>query len=86
MNNVTLTISVTLRFWVECEYADRRSPSPDIEKPKLLSEILFEFEASGDAMRYLNRSGEIMWKATPRMLQSLADGEREAKAETEDWP
>jgi hypothetical protein len=37
-------------------------------------------------MRYLNRWGEIMWKATPRMPQRLADGEREAKAETEDWP
>jgi hypothetical protein len=64
-NNVTLKISKTLRFWVECEYADRRLGSPEIKESKLLAEILGEFEVSGDAMRCLNWSGEIMWKPTP---------------------
>ena len=81
-----LKISKILRLWIECEYAGRCEESTKIEKSELLSEILCEFEASGDAMRSLNRSGEIMWKATPRMLQRLADDEREAKAEMEEWP
>jgi hypothetical protein len=83
---MTLKMSKTLRFWVESEYADRCDESSKIEKLQFLSEILREFEACGDAMRYLSRSGEIMWKPTPRMLQRLADAEREARAEMEDWP
>ena len=79
-------ISNVLRFWIACEYANRREGSPKAEGSELLSEILCEFEACGDAMRCLNRWGEIMWKATPRMLRRLADAEREAKAEMEDWP
>jgi hypothetical protein len=85
-NNVTLKMSKTLRFWIESEYPDRREENSKIEKSELLSEILCGFESCGDAMRCLNRSGEIMWKATPRMLQRLADAEREAKAEIEEWP
>ena len=83
---MTLKMPKTLRFWVESEYADRCEESSKIEKSELLSEILCEFEACGDAMRCLNRWGEIMWKATPRMLRRLADAEREAKAEMEDGP
>jgi hypothetical protein len=79
-------MSRTARFWVECEYADRREKGSEIQKSKLLAEILDEFEACGDAMRYLDRSGEILWKATPRMLQRLADAEREVKAEIEGRP
>jgi hypothetical protein len=79
-----VAISQTLRFWIECEYADRREESPKSEKAELLSEVLCEFESCGDAMRYLNRSGEIIWKATPRMLQRPADAEREAGAEMND--
>jgi hypothetical protein len=79
-------MSKALRFWVECEYADRREKSSEIKSSKLLSEILCEFEACGDAMRLLNLSGELMWKATPRMLQRLADAEGEVKADMEDWP
>jgi hypothetical protein len=79
-------MSKALRFWVECEYEDRREQSPEIKKAELLSEILCEFESCGDAMRYLNWAGKIIWKATPRMLQRLVDGELEAKADMEDWP
>jgi hypothetical protein len=79
-------MSKTLQFWVQCEYEDRRETSLEIDKSKLLAEILCEFESSGDAMRYLHRSGEIIWKATPRMLQRLADAESEVKAEMEEWP
>jgi hypothetical protein len=78
-----LRISKILRFWIKCEYADRRK---ERSKMELLAKILREFESCGDAMRSLHRSGKIMWKATPRMLQRLADAEREARAEMEDWP
>jgi hypothetical protein len=39
-------ISKTLRFWVKCEYADRREESSTIEKPELLEKVLCEFEFS----------------------------------------
>jgi hypothetical protein len=79
-------MSKTLRFWVECEYADREELHPEKAASELLEEILRDFEAHGDAMRYLNRKGEIAWKATPRMLDRLADAEREAQADMQEWP
>jgi hypothetical protein len=84
-NPSKVEISKPLRFWVECEYANRRETGPEVERLELLAEILCEFEGAGDAMRFLNRSGEIVWRATPRMLQGLADAERETKAEMEEW-
>jgi hypothetical protein len=79
-------MSKTLRFWVECEYADREELHPEKAASEVLEEILRDFEARGDAMRYLNRKGEIAWKATPWMLERLADAEREAQADMQDWP
>jgi hypothetical protein len=81
-------MSKTLRFWVECEYADREELHPEkvASEAELLEEILRDFEARGDAMRYLNRKGRIAWKATPRMLERLADAEREAQADMQEWP
>jgi hypothetical protein len=32
-------------------------------------------------MRSLNRRGQVVWKATPEMLEKLADAEAEADAE-----
>jgi hypothetical protein len=37
-------------------------------------------------MRFLNSSGRVAWKATPRMLARLADAEREAWDDLADWP
>jgi hypothetical protein len=81
-----LTLSKTLRFWIECAYADRIDTSAGQTGPELVADILCEYEQAGDAMRYLNRQGEIAWKATPKMLQRLADGEREAQADLNDLP
>jgi hypothetical protein len=50
----------------------------------LIAEVLSEFEEAGDAMRFLGPDGKIGWKATSRMLDRLADGEREAKEDAED--
>jgi hypothetical protein len=71
-------MSRILRFWVEveCDQQDlRRASDRDI------AGILREFEQSGDAMRSLNRRGQVVWKATPQMLDRLADAEKEADSE-----
>jgi hypothetical protein len=36
-------------------------------------------------MRYLRADGKISWKATPKMLDRLADAERDAKDELDEW-
>jgi hypothetical protein len=43
--------------------------------------ILRELEQSGDAMRSINRRGQVVWKATKEMREKLADAEKEADAE-----
>jgi hypothetical protein len=79
-------ISRILRFWVECEFPDYRAQHSSLTKSELFAQILHAFEAAGDAMRFLNADGRVAWKATPRMLSRLADGEREARDELADWP
>jgi hypothetical protein len=74
-----------LRFWVECDVPDYRARNPGLTKLGLTAQILREFEESGDAMRCLNSKGEIAWKATPRMLNGLADAEQEARDDLADW-
>jgi hypothetical protein len=67
-----------LKFWVEveCELQDL-TQADDSE----VAVILREFERRGDAMRSLNLRGEVVWKATPQMLDRLADAEAEADAD-----
>jgi hypothetical protein len=71
-------MSKTLRFWVEveCDQQDLTQAN-DSE----VAAILREFEQSGDAMRSLNRRGQVVWKATKEMLDRLADAEKEADDE-----
>ena len=71
-------MSRTLRFWVEVEteYQDLRKADD-----KEVAAILQEFEACGEAMRSLNRRGQVVWKASPQMLDRLADAEAEVEAE-----
>jgi hypothetical protein len=71
-------MSKTLRFWVEveCELQDLTQAN-DSE----VAAILREFEQSGNAMRSLNRRGQVVWKATKEMREKLADAEKEADAE-----
>jgi hypothetical protein len=75
-----------LRFWVECSYAEMKFENPDCTKDQLLVEILRDYERAGNAMRYLDASGRVSWKASPAMLQHLADAEREVEADLEDYP
>jgi hypothetical protein len=71
-------MSRTLRFWVEfeCEQEDI-NPADDSQ----VAAILQEYEQCGEAMRSLNRHGQVVWKASPQMLERLADAEAEAEAE-----
>ena len=71
-------MSRILRFWVEveCEEQDLRQADD-----KEIAAILRVFEGCGDAMRSLNLRGQVVWKATPQMLERLADAEAEADAE-----
>ena len=68
-------IHKALRDWVEesCEEGNLRKAS-DTE----VAAILQAFERQGDAMRSLNRRGEVIWKATPDFMDKLADAEAEA--------
>ena len=71
-----------LGFWVDAEYESRRFQVRQ-SKTELFRQILLEWEEDGDAMRYLDRSGRIRWKATPNFLERLHDAELEAKEELE---
>jgi hypothetical protein len=37
-------------------------------------------------MRHLDNQGKIAWKASPRFLTMLADAERDAQDDLEDFP
>jgi hypothetical protein len=74
-----------LRFWADVEYEDVKNRGPDRPKTELIAQILSAFEEAGDAMRFLNASGRITWRATPKMLTRLADAEREARDDLADW-
>jgi hypothetical protein len=71
-------MSRTLWFWVEveCELQDLQK-ADDRE----VAAILREYEQCGEAMRSLNRRGQVVWKASPQMLDRLADAEAEVEAE-----
>jgi hypothetical protein len=78
-----LRISKTLRFWVDCECDRRTDDRDDCTKSELLTEILREFEEAGDAMRCLDSTGQVAWRATQRMLTRLTDAEQEAQDDAE---
>ncbi len=81
---VKFHLDATLRFWVDCSYEDKKHESANRPRLELIAEILREYERCGDAMRYLNAKGQIAWKASPGMLQKLADAEREVEDDMED--
>jgi hypothetical protein len=76
----------TLRFWTDVAYENIKSDHPYLTKGQLFAQILREYEARGDAMRYLNAHGKIAWKPTPSMLMALADAERDAQDDLADFP
>jgi hypothetical protein len=81
-----LRMDQTLRFWVDVAYEHIERDHPNLTKCQLVAQILLEYERRGDAMRYLNKRGRIVWKASPRFLSMLADAERDARDDLADWP
>ena len=75
-----------LRFWVDVAYENIKSDHPKLTKRQLIAQILHQYQERGNAMRCLDKQGKIAWKASPRFLTMLADAEREAQDEFEDFP
>jgi hypothetical protein len=75
-----------LRFWVDVAYDEIKLDHINLTKRQLVAQILRQYERGGDAMRYLDNRGKIAWKASPRFLTTLADAEREAQDDLEDFP
>lgn len=76
-------ISRTLRFWVEAatELQDLRKAND-----KEVAAILREFERCGDAMRAVNCRGQVIWKASPQMVDQLAQDEKQVDEEWKNEP
>jgi hypothetical protein len=82
-----LRLDQTLRFWVDVAYDEIKLDHIDLTKrQQLLAHILRQYERLGHAMRYLDVEGKIAWKASPRFLTMLADAERDAQDELEEFP
>jgi hypothetical protein len=75
----------TLKFWVDVAYENIKRDHPNLTKRQLVAQILREYERRGDAMRHLNKDGKIIWKASPRFLGMLADAERDAENDLDDF-
>ena len=75
----------TLKFWIKCEYEMTKHQHRGVDNDEMMVSILREFEVAGDAMRTLDADGKIAWKATPKMLENLADAELEAEHELENY-
>jgi hypothetical protein len=76
-NKMKLRMTKKLKFWVDAR-CEQRKESTFPKGGAAVSDILHEFEQEGDAMRYLRADGKIGWKPTQRMLDRLADAERDA--------
>jgi hypothetical protein len=79
-----IRIDRPLRFWVDVAYENIDSDHPKLTKRQLIAQILHQYQERGNAMRYLDASGKIAWKASPRFLTMLADGERDAQDDLDD--
>jgi hypothetical protein len=76
----------TLQFWVEvaCDHIKREHRK--LTRRQLVAQVLRKYEHRGDAMHCLNKQGKITWKASPRFLSMLADAERDAEEDLDDFP
>jgi hypothetical protein len=80
-----LRMDKTLEFWVDVACDHVKLDHMELTKSQLVAEILRQYERRGDAMRHLDHTGQIAWKATPFMLQRLADAEREVEDDMADF-
>ena len=77
-----LHLNPILKFWIDVERESRRKLLPEANSAAI-GQILSEWEAEGDAMRYVGQGGQICWQATPKFLQHLHDSELGATEELE---
>ena len=73
-----------LKFWIEVERESRGKWLPE-SKTEAIAQILSEWEGEGNAMRYIGKSGQICWKATPKFLGRLRDEKLDAFEDAEVW-
>jgi hypothetical protein len=66
----------TLKELVDYVYCTMKSHNIKYAKTKMIADILRQYELNGDAVQY-HAKGQVAWKATPLLLQKLADAERE---------
>jgi hypothetical protein len=81
-----LRMDKTLRFWTAVAVEHIKSGNAKLSRRQLVTQILREYERRGDAMRCLDRHGQIVWKASPRFLSMLSDAERDAHDDLAEWP
>jgi hypothetical protein len=81
--HMKLRMTKKLKFWVDVACEQRKALMSPRSRQALIAEVLSEFEEAGEAMRYRRADGKIGWKATPQMLDRLADAEREAVEDAE---
>lgn len=74
----------TLKFWLDFEYQGAQRHYPPKERARRVKETLQEVEGAGFAMRYVDTDGQIAWKASPSLLDHLADLQRDAEDELAD--
>lgn len=67
-----------LKFWIETALSSKRQ-GVRASRTGRVADALRRYEEAGEAMRYRDWDGKISWKATPQMLQRLADAEYEAE-------
>ena len=79
-------MDATLRSWVGVAYDHVKSGHINLTKRQLVAQILRRYQERRDAMRYLDVEGKIAWKASPRFLTMLADAERDAQDDFEEFP
>lgn len=78
---MTIRMDRSLRFWIDCAVDRERDRYPKVRRQKLLARTLERWEKIGEAMRYRDINGKIAWRASPAMLERLADAEAEARAD-----
>ena len=76
-----------LRQYADQAYEAARLRRNGVHTPRdrVSAEMLIELEAAGDAMRYVNPRGQIVWKATPRLRDYLMDLQLDAEADLADF-
>ncbi|MFL6304918.1 MAG: hypothetical protein ACJ72H_15410 [Candidatus Sulfotelmatobacter sp.] len=75
-----------LRFWVGIACQNLRLTHPGLSKRQLVAQVLRHYQHRGHAMRCLDISGRVAWKASPIFLEMLADAKQDAQDELEHCP